>query len=271
LLVCTKPKKCCILGHIFGEGGIQMRYFMTFSYDGSKYIGFQKQLKGDTIQGAIEEALYRISGNNKVLLSASGRTDAGVHALNQTAHFDLKEEIDELKLKNSLNKLLPDDIYVKRVEMVSDEFHARYDVKAKEYIYMINMGEYNPIEKDYVYQYNDRLNVPELERALKYLEGIHNFKSFTKNGEEKPKEDYVRTIIQTSVIRNVKDLNKITISILGTGFMRYMVRNIVGVLIEIGEGKRRSDDIFRILDSKNRKEAGKTAPANGLYLKDVFY
>jgi len=242
---------------------------MTFSYDGSKYLGFQKQVKGETIQSVIEEALFKINGAKKVALSASGRTDAGVHALNQTAHFDLKEEIEESKLKHSLNKLLPDDIYIKRVEMVSDDFHARFDVKAKEYIYMINMGEYNPISKDYVYQYNDRLNVPEIERALKYLEGTHNFKSFTKNGDGR--EDYVRTIIQTSVIRNMKDINKITISILGTGFMRHMIRNIVGLLIEIGEGKRKSDDIFHILASKDRKEAGKAAPANGLYLKDVFY
>jgi tRNA pseudouridine38-40 synthase len=246
-----------------------MRYFITFSYDGSKYSGYQKQPKGRTIQGELEKALKKINSNKVVSVSASGRTDAGVHALNQRAHFDLNNEIDESRLKTSLNGLLPNDIYVKSVEKVSDDFHARFNVRAKEYIYKINMGEYNPIELDYVYQYNNKLNVAEIERALKYLEGTHNFKSFTKANDEK--EDYVRTIIKTNVIRNTKDINKITISILGTGFMRYMVRNIVGLLIEIGEGKRKSEDIFGILEAEDRTKAGKTAPASGLYLKDVYY
>lgn len=246
-----------------------MRYFITFSYDGSKYSGYQKQPKGRTIQGELEKALKKINSNKVVSVSASGRTDAGVHALNQRAHFDLNNEIEESRLKTSLNGLLPNDIYVKSVEKVSDDFHARFNVRAKEYIYKINMGEYNPIELDYVYQYNNKLNVAEIERALKYLEGTHNFKSFTKANDEK--EDYVRTIIKTNVIRNTKDINKITISILGTGFMRYMVRNIVGLLIEIGEGKRKSEDIFGILEAEDRTKAGKTAPASGLYLKDVYY
>ena len=142
-------------------------------------------------------------------------------------------------------------------------------VKAKEYIYEINMGEYSPIEKDYVYQYNKSLQVMEMERALKYLEGTHNFKSFTKADEEK--EDYVRTILNTKIIRDKKNINRLTISITGTGFMRYMVRNIVGVLIEIGEGKRKSQDILNILKAEDRTQSGKTAPACGLYLKDVFY
>jgi pseudouridylate synthase I len=246
-----------------------MRYFMTFSYDGSKYSGYQKQPKGRTIQTELEKNLKKINSDKDVDVHASGRTDAGVHALNQKAHFDLDSEIDTNKIKYSLNKLLPDDIYIKRIEKVSDDFHARFNTKAKEYIYRINMGEYNPIEKDYIYQYNERLNVNEIERALKYLEGTHNFKSFTKVDEEK--EDYNRTILQTNVIRSTKDINKITISILGTGFMRYMVRNIVGLLIEIGEGKRKSEDIYKVIDAQDRTKAGVTAPANGLYLKDVFY
>lgn len=246
-----------------------MRYFMTFSYDGSRYSGYQKQPKGKTIQNELEKALKKINSDNDVDVYASGRTDAGVHALNQKAHFDLGSEIDVAKIKNSLNKLLPDDIYIKRIDKVSNDFHARFNVKAKEYIYKINMGEYNPIEKDYIYQLNKRLDVNEIERALKYLEGTHNFKSFTKIDEEK--EDYNRTILKTNVIRSPKDINKITISILGTGFMRYMVRNIVGLLIEIGEGKRRSEEIYNILEAMDRTKAGLTAPANGLYLKDVFY
>ena len=215
-----------------------MRYLITFSYDGSKYKGYQKQPKMKTIQGELEKALKTINNDEKVDVSASGRTDAGVHALNQRAHFDLNISITETKLKAGLNSLLPKDIYVKNVEVVNSEFHARFMVKAKEYIYQINMGEYDPIEKDYIYQYNKKLDVVEMERALKYLEGTHDFKSFSKADDEK--EDFVRTIVQTNLIRNLKNVNKITISFLGTGFLRYQVRNMVGVLIEIGEGKRKA-------------------------------
>ena len=246
-----------------------MRYFMSFSYDGSKYKGYQKQPNEKTIQKELETALTKINSNNEVVIYASGRTDAGVHAFNQKAHFDIESIIECDKLKHSINSIIPDDIYVKGITNVNDDFHARFNVKAKEYIYKINMGTYNPIEKDYIYQYNKRLDVTEIERALKYLEGEHNFKSFTKCDEEK--EDYVRTIVQTSLERDSKDINKITLSFLGTGFLRYMVRNMVGMLIEIGEGKSKSEDIIKILDAEDRTKAGKCAPACGLYLKDVFY
>lgn len=246
-----------------------MRYLITFAYDGTGYNGYQKQPHKKTIQMELEKALTRINSDHPVVVSATGRTDAGVHALNQKAHFDLNKEIECKQLKDSLNKMLPDDIYVKMVEQVSDDFHARFNVRAKEYVYRINLGEYNPLEKNYVYQYNRRLDVTEMERALKYLEGTHNFKSFTKNDEEK--DNYVRSIIQTSITRDSKNINKIEISIIGDGFLRYMVRNIVGLLIEIGEGKRKSSDVFDILDAKDRSVAGKTAPPNGLYLKDIFY
>jgi len=242
---------------------------MTFTYDGSKYNGYQKQPKVKTIQGEIEKALKKINAGKSVSLVASGRTDAGVHAYNQRAHFDIQTQITPDKLKLGLNSLIPNDIYVKKIFEVDENFHARFDVKAKEYIYKINMGAYNPIEKDYVYQYNKRLDILEMERALKYLEGTHDFRSFVKIDEEK--DDYVRTIVQTSLIRDSKNVNQIVISILGTGFMRYMVRNIVGMLIEIGEGKYRSEQIIDILNLKDRTKAGICAPACGLYLKDVYY
>lgn len=249
-----------------------MRYFITFSYDGSKYKGYQKQPRAKTVQGELEKALTKINSEESVSVHASGRTDAGVHANNQKAHFDLTKKIDLFKLQGSLNSLLPDDIYVKKVETVNKDFHARFSVTGKEYIYKINMGIYNPIEKDYIYQYNKSLKIAEMERALHYIEGTHNFKSFTKVDEEKNEtETYERTILNTKIIRDRKELDKITISIVGTGFMRYMVRNIVGVLIEIGEGKRKSEDILKILKEEDRTKAGITAPACGLYLNDVFY
>lgn len=246
-----------------------MRYLITFSYDGSKYSGYQKQPRMNTVQGKLEAALTSINNNKKVSISASGRTDAGVHALGQKAHFDLDTKITCDNLRRALNSLVPGDIYVKNVVTVDDNFHARFDVRAKEYIYKINMGEYDPISKDYVFQYNKKLDVVEMERALKYIEGTHDFKSFTAGDDVR--EDYTRTIIQANLIRDLKNVNMITISFLGTGFLRYMVRNLVGTLIQIGEGKYRSTDIIDILDAKDRRKAGMCADACGLYLKDVFY
>ena len=246
-----------------------MRYLITFSYDGTNFSGYQKQPKERTVQSELEKVLKEINDNKKVEVHASGRTDAGVHALNQKAHFDLEIKIEANKLQKGMNSLLPDDIYIKKIEVVQDDFHARFNAIGKEYIYQINMGEYNPLEKNYVYQYNKKLDVIEMERAMKYLEGTHNFKSFTKTDEEK--DDYVRMLSQTNIFRDSKDLNKITLVFVGTGFLRYMVRNMVGTLIEIGEGKRKSEDIINILNAQDRTKAGKTANPEGLYLKNVFY
>ncbi len=244
-----------------------MRYLITFSYDGSSYNGYQKQLKGKTVQNEIEAVLKKITTTD-ISIHASGRTDAGVHALNQKAHFDLEKKIPINKLKQSLNSLLPKDIYIKEVEEVDKDFHARFNVKAKEYIYKINMGEYNPIERKYIYQHNKRLDIIEIERGLKQLEGTKDFKAFAKTDEEK---DCVRTIVQTNIIRNLKNVNELTLVFLGTGFLRYQVRNMVGTLIEIGEGKRKSEEVLDIIESKDRTKAGITAPPEGLYLKNVFY
>lgn len=246
-----------------------MRYFINFSYDGSNFYGYQKQPKKRTIQKEFEDALKQINGNRDVTIYASGRTDAGVHALNQRAHFDLDREITEDRLQQSLNSLLSSDIYVKKVSIVDDNFHARFNAIGKEYIYKINLGEYSPLERNYIYQYNKRLDINAMERAIKYFEGTHNFKSFTKANDEIT--DYVRTISDASITRDVKNVNLVTISFVGNGFLRYMVRNMVGLLIEIGEGKRTCEDIMDIFKQEDRTFAGKTAPPNGLYLKNVFY
>lgn len=246
-----------------------MRCLITFTYDGSNFYGYQKQPNKRTVQKVLEDVLKEINGGKNVVVSASGRTDAGVHALNQKAHFDIDIKITPEKLLKGINSLLPDDIYVKKIEVVDDNFHARFNAIGKEYIYKINMGEYNPIERYYVFQYNRKLDLVAMERGLKYLEGEHNFKSFTKTNEEIT--DYVRKISQTSIDRDYRDMNKIVITFVGTGFMRYMVRNMVGLLIEIGEGKRKPEEVLEILRHENRSFAGKTAPACGLYLRNVFY
>lgn len=245
------------------------RYLITFSYDGTNFNGYQKQPDLRTVQGELEKALKFINNKVDTEIQASGRTDAKVHAINQKAHFDLTIRITEEKLKTALNTCTPSDIYIKSVEVVDKNFHARYMVKAKEYIYKINLGEYNPLEKNYVYQYNNRLDLSEIERALKYLEGEHDFSTFSC--KEDLKENNVRTIIQTNFIRDTKDVNKITLVFLGTGFLKYQVRNMVGTLIEIGEGKRKSEDMIDLLSKKDRRKAGKTANPEGLYLQDVLY
>lgn len=242
-----------------------MRYLMTFSYDGTNYNGYQKQPNKNTIQDKIEEALYKITSTN-ITIHSSGRTDSKVHAINQKAHFDLDKEIDLNKLKKGINSLIPNDIYIKDIVSVKDDFHARFNVKKKIYVYKINTGDYDPINRNYIYQYNRKLDIDKMIKASEYLLGEHNFKAFTKT--DITKDDYIRTIYNIKI--KEKD-NIITLEFIGNGFLRYMVRNIVGTLITVGENKLNIEDIQHILKSEDRKNASKTANPEGLYLKDVKY
>lgn len=246
-----------------------VRYLITFSYDGSGFSGYQKQCGKRTIQDELEKALKKINNDKDVDVFASGRTDKGVHALNQKAHFDLDITITDEKLKMALNSNLPDDIYVKEIERKDSDFNARYKVEAKEYIYKINIGEYNPLERNYIYQYNKKLDIVEMERALKYLEGEHNFKSFTLSTDDC--DNYVRTISQTNLTRDLKNPNLITITFLGNGFLRHMIRTMIGTLIQVGEGKKKAEEIIDIIKKEDRRSAGPTCNPEGLYLKNVFY
>ncbi len=243
-----------------------MRYLMTFAYDGTCYNGYQKQPSCLTIQSVIESILFQLNGCKQVSIHASGRTDAHVHAYGQTAHFDMEKSWNEEALCDAMNQMLPKDIYVLSIVKVKSSFHARFDVKAKEYIYKVNVGDYNLFEREYVYQYNHRLDISKIMSAVHYLEGTHNFKAFTKVDGEK--SDYERTIYRAS-LQIEKDY--VIFSFLGNGFLRYMVRNIVGTLIEIGEGKKEGEVIIDILKSEDRRRAGKTAPPEGLYLNKVYY
>ena len=223
-----------------------MRYLMTFSYDGTNFYGYQKQKNKRTVQDEIENVLSKIN-DKKISISASGRTDAGVHAINQKAHFDSSNEYDTDRLKHSMNKMLPDDIYIKNIKLVNDDFHARFNVTRKKYVYK-------------------NLNVKKMSEAIKYFKGTHNFKSVTKTLKEE--KDYNRTIydIDLSVDNDI-----ISIVFVGSGFMRYMVRNMVGLLIAVGEEKIEPSDIKEILEKEDRVFAKKTAPSEGLYLYDVYY
>ena len=243
-----------------------MRYLIKFSYDGSNYSGFQAQKGLETIQKKMEEALTKINNGKKTNLVATGRTDKGVHALAQYGHADIDVNITEKKLKRAMNSNLPDDIHVIETKVVSDTFHARYNVKSKTYQYIINTNEYNPLERNYVFQYNYKLNVEKMKEAIKYFLGEHDFRSFVTDNKEK--ENCVRKITKATI---KEDNGKIIITFTGNGFLRYQVRNMVGLLIKIGEEKIEPSSVQKIIESKDRTKAAKTAPAEGLYLVDVIY
>ena len=243
-----------------------MRFLIKFSYDGTNYSGYQKQPGLNTIEGKLEEALTKINNGVKTTITSTGRTDKKVHALSQYGHADIKVSITEYKLKRALNSNLPEDIHVIDTKIVNDNFHARYNVAEKTYKYIMNLGEYNPIERNYVFQYNYKLNINAMKKAIEYFKGTHDFRAFVTDNKEK--ENCIRTITETNI---EEDNNKLTITFTGNGFMRYQVRNMIGILIKVGENKLEPNKIKEIIESKDRLKAGKTAPAEGLYLADVKF
>lgn len=245
------------------------RYCIVFSYDGSNFCGYQIQPGLRTVQGELEEAVAYINNQQKTNVQASGRTDKGVHAINQVAHFDLTVDITEAKLKRALNSNLPEDIHVIKALEVSSDFHARYMVSSKEYQYKINLGEYQPILRNYVYQCCHKLDIAKMKKALSYLRGTHDFRAFVSENRER--ENCVRTITKVKMIQSKEYPDQYEIHFKGDGFLKYQVRNMVGILIKIGEGKKEPEDVLKILESKDRTKAGSTAPAEGLYLVDVEY
>lgn len=241
-----------------------MRYLISVSYDGSAFYGFQRLNKKKSVQSELEKALTKIN-KTVVLVKGAGRTDRGVHALDQKVHFDLSISIEPKRLVNALNSLVDDAIYIKDAKIVSDDFHARFDVKNKTYTYNINMGEYDPIKNNYIYNYNRTLDVKMMKKASKVLLGKHSFKAFT-SGE---RESY------NSIIEKIKidvDKNKVLhITFKGKSFYRYMVRNLVGALILVGCGKITDKELKEMLECGKNKYNYMTVPASGLYLMKIEY
>lgn len=242
------------------------RFLINFSYDGTNYNGYQKQKGLNTIQGKIEYALKCINNSKITKIHSSGRTDAHVHANNQYGHADIDVNISGYKLKCALNSLLPNDIYVKSAKIVDDNFHARYMVSSKEYIYKINMGEYNPIEKNHIYQYCKKLDVKKMKKAIKYFIGEHDFTTFSSN--EDRKENNVRTIFKANIKQNK---NYLIITFKGSGFLKYMVRIMIGALIMVGTNKIKPIDIKYMFYKKDKSLIKITANPEGLYLNNVEY
>jgi len=240
-----------------------MKYMINLSYDGSKFYGYQIQNNKMTVEGEIEKVLSKIF-NEKINTIASSRTDKKVHALNQYCHFETKKDINSNKLMHSVNSMINESIHIKKIKKVHDDFHSRYSVKSKEYIYKINMKDYNPIEKDYVYQYGKTIKKELLDEFTKLISGKHNFKSFTS---DKNKENYERDIKVDYKIKN----NILYLRFESTGFLRYMIRNIVGLLLDINDNKKSINDIEKIFKSENRTALGLCASPVGLYLNKIEF
>ena len=245
-----------------------MRYFAIVSYKGTPFCGWQKQTvsKLPSVEVTIEKVISRIL-NKETKIYGSGRTDAGVHALGQTFHFDSLKEIDENRFMRSLNELLPSDIRILSIKRVADDFHARFNAKSKSYIYKIRNAKISsPFKSDLEYTLGQVLDVEKMVEASKIFEGQHNFQNFTSKEEDDA--CFVRDLYHVEV--SFKN-DVIIISLNGNGFMRYMVRMIVGTLIQVGLGKLTSEDIMKILEDPVRKPSSYKAPAYGLYLKEVCY
>lgn len=242
-----------------------MNVLFTISYKGTNYSGWQKQDNAVSIQEIIETAVFRAL-KQKVDLIASGRTDAGVHAIRQYANAKIDFPKIE-KLPNAINPYLPDDIKIIEAKPVADDFNARFSAKRKTYLYKLNVSEFeNPIYFDFQTTISQNLDLNKMQEAIKYIQGEHNFKSFCSSKTQT--KDFVRTIFDIQIH---KQNNNYEFYITGNGFLYNMVRIIVGVLIDVGTKKITPQDVKTILNNQDRKYAGKTMPAKGLYLYDVKY
>jgi tRNA pseudouridine38-40 synthase len=249
-------------------GGRKMtNYKLVIEYEGTRYNGWQKQGNTDnTIQGLLEQATYRVTGENCVV-NGSGRTDAGTHAYGQVANFKTDTNISTDEMLARLNKVLPNDIRILSCEKVDMRFHARLNAKAKTYIYKLYVGEKQPVfDRRTALHYNADVNVDLMKEAAAHLIGEHDFKSFCSN--HRTKKSTVRTIYSIDI---VKDEKYITFTYKGNGFLYNMVRILTGTLLEVGIGKRTVSSIRDTIMAKDRSKAGTTMPPRGLILAEVKY
>ncbi len=239
---------------------------LVLEYDGFEYYGWQAQDDVPTIQGTIEASLGKILGE-RVRVNGAGRTDARVHALGQVASFQCPSNIPTDALQRALNSSLPRDMVVQDVQDVPTDFHARFSALSKVYAYRIlNRPLRAPLRLRYAWHIPQPLDIAAVALAGTYLQGTHDFRSFQATGNEVKTTE--RTVTELTVTHEGEE---IVISCAANGFLRHMVRNIVGTLVEVGRGARQPADIGHILDGRDRQLAGATAPAHGLYLVQVLY
>lgn len=255
---------------------MEKNILITIEYDGTNYSGWQRQSKVKTVQGRLEDILSKVCGHD-VNIDGTSRTDAGVHAHGQRATFLCRSSIPTERILLAANNMLNGginrrnccaDIRVIEAQEVAFDFHARYDSIGKTYKYLINFGEPPDIfMRNYCYSLREELDVDNMIEAKKYIEGKHDFKCFQASGGT-PKETTVRNIKKIEILNTC---HKIEIRVTGDGFLYNMVRIIVGTLVEVGLGKIQPAKLKEIIESKDRRLAGHTAPAQGLYLEKVYY
>lgn len=246
-------------------------YRMIVQYDGTRYNGWQKQ--GDTnntIQQKLETILTRMIDSppeNPVDVHGAGRTDAGVHAKGQVAQFRLDTDKTPAEIRDYLNEYLPDDIGVTSVAIAAPRFHSRYNASQKTYLYRICKDKsYHVFDRKYLYEYRGKLDTAAMKVATIQLRGEHDFRSFC--GNPRMRKSTVRKLYAIHIIENEHEID---LEFIGEGFLQYMVRILVGTLIEVGEGKRDPYSMKALLEARDRNLAGPTAPARGLTLMEVKY
>jgi len=243
-----------------------MRYILKISYDGTNYCGFQKQVNKITIQGELERCLSQVLKDN-ISITASGRTDAGVSAIEQVCHFDCEQELDKHKTMKYLNVILPQDIQCLSIEKTTLSFHARKSAKKKTYEYLFYVGSAVPVYDKFATNIGYNIDISKMNSACKYFIGEKDFSAFCASNTSVV--DKTRTIYNLEIKPIEENLYKLIIT--GNGFLYNMVRIIMGTLVSIGLGKISVLDVENIINSKDRAKSGKTMPSKGLFLKKVQY
>ena len=246
-----------------------MRYKLTIEYDGTNLLGWQRQLDGPSVQQYLEEILDRLNGSHSEIVSA-GRTDAGVHALGQVAHIDLSRQMELWKIREAFNgNLLAQNapVSVLEVESVSDDFNARFSARKRCYRYrLLNRRAPSALNRSRVWWVPVPLNIEAMRRGASFLIGHHDFSSFRAAACQA--KSPVKTLDKIDIFQ---DGDEIIFEVEARSFLHHQVRNIVGTLEMVGDGRLQSEDVKRILKARDRKAAGPTAPACGLYLTRVLY
>lgn len=242
-------------------------YKMIVAYDGTRFYGWEHQPNTDmTIQGKLESVLS-IMTDSMVQVLGAGRTDAGVHAKGMVCHAHIETDKTPEEIRDYMNKYLPDDICVREVRIASDRFHSRYNAIGKTYCYTCYIGDTKPLfNRKYVYTPPEKPDVEKMREAAKYLIGEHDFASFCSN--PRMKKSTVRIVDKIEIEQSGGYLN---LTYHGTGFLQHMVRILTGTLLEVGMGRRTPESIEELIELKDRKKAGFTAPAQGLCLIEVDY
>lgn len=245
---------------------------MTIEYDGTGFSGWQIQPESRTVQGEVQKALKKICGQD-IKAEGTSRTDAGVHALGQRASFKGDFGIPVERIARVMNSLLPGDIKIKEAKEMPLDFHARFDAKGKKYIYrIINCAEKNVFKRNFYYYYDRPLDVNRMRKAASYLVGTHDFASFMAMGST-PQETTVRTLYSYDVEERTDrgGEKEFELTVKGDGFLYNMVRIMTGTIIDAGRGAIEPEEVPEIICAGDRSRAGRTAPARGLYLAEVYY